>query len=283
MLHDLKFNGYRLDHRASRFDAVHANYKTSIAPGYYGLAVPGASVTRAFSTPNLYQTSRLGSEYELRPLPSTNTTPVRHYLFDGTSKVRTGIQADTRFFYAARSMAGGKPLEGLVLCVQYSAPWMRTALGEVGTKEAPGTAANAQILEYFKAAKFKTADDTGEENAWCASFVSWVMKRHGYTPPQNAFRALAWEHFGKKLNEPVYGALGIKRRSKGGGHISFVAGKSADGKSLYMLGGNQDNRVNIARYDRSVWTSFVAPDEFDNSAESLPVYTQPAEISGSEA
>lgn len=50
-----------------------------------------------------------------------------------------------------------------------------------------------------------------------------------------------------------------------------------------MLGGNQDNRVNIARYDRNVWTSFVAPDEFDNSAESLPVYTQPAEISGSEA
>lgn len=50
-----------------------------------------------------------------------------------------------------------------------------------------------------------------------------------------------------------------------------------------MLGGNQDNRVSIARYDRDVWTSFVAPDTFDNSFESLPMYTRPAEISGSEA
>jgi hypothetical protein len=27
--------------------------------------------------------------------------------------------------------------------------------------------------------------------------VSWVMKQHGYTPPQNAMRALSWMNFGK--------------------------------------------------------------------------------------
>jgi hypothetical protein len=50
-----------------------------------------------------------------------------------------------------------------------------------------------------------------------------------------------------------------------------------------MLGSNQDDRVNIARYDRSVWGTFVVPDSFDNTMESLPVYNQPAEVSGSEA
>jgi uncharacterized protein (TIGR02594 family) len=281
VLYDLLFNGYRLDHlRASKFDATHANYKTSIGAGYYRLASPGAS--KAFAS-NRPQTSRFGTEYELRPAHSTTMTPVGHFLFDDNSKLRTGIQVNSHFFYAARSVVGGKALDSLVLCVEYAAPWMRTALAEVGTREAPGTAANPQILEYFKAAKFKTTDDTGEENAWCASFVTWVMRRHGYTPPENPFRALAWENFGKKLNNPVYGALGIKRRKKGGGHISLVVGKSTDGKSLYMLGGNQDNRVNIARYDRDVWTSFVAPDKFDDTVESLPIYTKPADVSGSEA
>lgn len=280
-MYDLKFNGYRLDHRASRFDAVHASYKTSITPGYYGLALPRASVTRAFS-PSLYQSNRLGSEYELRPLPSTNATPVRHYLFDGNSKVRTGIQANSTFFYAARSMAGGKPLEGLVLCVRYAAPWMRTALAEVGTKEVPGMTANKQILEYFNAAGFSGTDDSGKKNAWCACFVSWVMKQNGYTPPpEHAYRAKEWGKWGRKISAPVYGAIGIKSR-KGGGHVAFVIGKSGDGKALFMLGGNQDDRVNIARYDRSAWETFVVPDTFDNATESLPVYTQPAEISGSE-
>jgi uncharacterized protein (TIGR02594 family) len=284
VLYNLRFNGYRLDHRASRFDAVHANYKSSIVAGYYKLSSPGtASVTQAFPASNRPQTSRLGTEYELRPVHSWNMTPVRHCLLDGNSLLRTGIQVNSTFFYAARSIAGGKPLDGLVLCVQYSAPWMRTALAEVGTREVPGAAANAQILAYFNAANFTTTDDTGEQNAWCASFVTWVMKQNGYTPPRNPFRALAWENFGKKINAPVYGALGIKPRATGGGHISFVVGKSTDGNSLFMLGGNQDNRVSIARYDRNVWTSFVAPEKFDNSVESLPVYTQPAEISGSEA
>jgi hypothetical protein len=198
VLYDLCFNGYRLDHRASRFDAVHANYKTSIAAGYYKLSSPGAaSVTKAFSASNRPQTSRLGTEYELKPIHSANMTlsaiPASHFLFDGNSMVRTGIQVNSHFFYAARSFAGGKALDSQVLCVEYAAPWMRTALAEVGTKELPGKDANKQILAYYEASKFKTTDDSGKDNAWCASFVAWIMKQHGYTPPQNAFRALEWE------------------------------------------------------------------------------------------
>jgi hypothetical protein len=52
---------------------------------------------------------------------------------------------------------------------------------------------------------------------------------------------------------------------------------------LFMLGGNQDDRVSIARYDRSIWRTFVVPDKYDHSVESLPLYTQPAEAAGSEA
>jgi uncharacterized protein (TIGR02594 family) len=284
VFYDLLFNGYRLDHRrASKFDASHANYKHVIAPGYYRLSAPAtAFLASAFTGKNVPQTNRLGTEYELRSTPSTNMTPVRYHLFDGSSKARTGIQVDSTFFHAARSAAGGKGLDGLVLCVQFAAPWMLTALSQVGTKEAPGKAADPQIMGYFNAARFQTTDDSGKQNAWCASFVSWVMKQHGYASPANAFRALQWETFGKKLEKPVYGAIGIKSR-EGGGHVSFVVGRSADSNFLFMLGGNQDDKVQITRYKRSVWSTFVAPDKFDGTTESLPLYTQPADAAASEA
>jgi hypothetical protein len=50
-----------------------------------------------------------------------------------------------------------------------------------------------------------------------------------------------------------------------------------------MLGGNQDDKVQITRYKRSAWSTFVVPDKFDSTAESLPIYTQPSDVAGSEA
>lgn len=161
-------------------------------------------------------------------------------------------------------------------------PWMKTALAEIGQKEVPGEKANPRILDYFNASKFWGKDDSGGANAWCGSFVAWVMKESGYTPVSEAYRAKSWENFGKQITKPVYGAIGIKSR-KGGGHVAFVVGKSADDKALFMLGGNQSNSVNIARYKLDVWDTFVVPKEFDASHVSLPIYTQIAAAAGSEA
>ncbi|MBH0059433.1 TIGR02594 family protein [Pseudoalteromonas sp. SWXJZ94C] len=136
------------------------------------------------------------------------------------------------------------------------ASWMKTAAGEVGEAEVPGVKANPQILEYFKASKFWGNDDSGGQNAWCGSFVAWVMKKNNMDPVKNAFRAKEWASFGKSISAPVYGAIGIKSR-KGGGHVAFVVGQSADGNYLYMLGGNQSNSVNVAKYKKEVWDSFV--------------------------
>ncbi|WP_394203296.1 TIGR02594 family protein [Shewanella waksmanii] len=161
-------------------------------------------------------------------------------------------------------------------------PWMKTALAEQGQAEIAGAVANPRILEYFKASKFWGTDDSGGENAWCGSFVAWVMQQNGYTPVSNAFRAKSWIDFGQKITEPVYGAIGIKSR-QGGGHVAFVAGQSADGQSLYMLGGNQANKVQISKYSRAVWTDFVLPMNARRAGRSLPIYTASASQAGSEA
>ena len=50
-----------------------------------------------------------------------------------------------------------------------------------------------------------------------------------------------------------------------------------------MLGGNQSDQVNIARYPVEVWDTFVVPGNYDIAKGTLPVYTKKATIAGSEA
>lgn len=160
-------------------------------------------------------------------------------------------------------------------------PWMSTAFKEVGQAEVRGAKANPRILEYFEASSYWGTDDSGSSNAWCASFVAWVMKQNGYAAVENAFRAKAWSGFGKKISTPIYGAIGVKTR-KGGGHVAFVVGQSNDGKYLFMLGGNQGDKVQIKKYPLSVWNTFVVPGNFDASVIDLPVYNRHAATAGRE-
>jgi hypothetical protein len=84
------------------------------------------------------------------------------------------------------------------------AVWMKTAINELGESEVSGEKnANPRILAYFKASKFWGTDDTGGQNAWCASFVAWVMKQNSIEPVKNAFRAKEWIDFGKKIDKPL--------------------------------------------------------------------------------
>jgi len=160
-------------------------------------------------------------------------------------------------------------------------PWMVVAKAEIGQAEVSGAKANPRILEYFKSAKFWGTDDSGGANAWCASFVAWVMEQSGYKGIPGAYRAKSWAAFGKPIKDPVYGAIGIKTRG-GGGHVAFVVGKSADGRSLYMLGGNQDDALNIKKYPLGVWKSFHLPADYAGIGASLPVYSGAASAAGAE-
>jgi uncharacterized protein (TIGR02594 family) len=167
---------------------------------------------------------------------------------------------------------------------ELGAPWIDTAQAEVGQKEVPGAKSNSRIMDYHRASGFRygTQDDSGEINAWCGSFVTWVMMQHGYNPPSASFRAASWKSFGHALKQPVFGAIGIKQRKGGGNHVAFLVGQSRDGKHYFMLGGNQRDEVNVTRYAASAWNAFVFPPGAISSG-TLPVYQGTAAESGSEA
>ena len=130
--------------------------------------------------------------------------------------------------------------------------YVKTALKEVGIYEIVGKLHSARVLEYQATTAGKYTDD---ETPWCGAFISWVMKQsgiaHGVKVPE---RAKEWINFGYAVNEPTVGSVAVKSRV-GGGHVCIVVGKRKDGK-LLCVGGNQNNEVNIAAYDKSVFESF---------------------------
>ncbi len=174
---------------------------------------------------------------------------------------------------------------------ELGAPWIDTAQREIGVSEVPGKKkSNSRILEYFNDSKLNFGVVEDSQTAWCGSFAAWVMIKNGITPPKDSFRASEWQKFGQPLplDKPFYGAIGFKPR-KGGGHVSFIVGRSEDGKKYYMLGGNQarpgtktGTDVIVSEYAASAWTHFVFPTGAVASGCEVPIYDGASVPAGAE-
>ncbi len=143
--------------------------------------------------------------------------------------------------------------------------YLKIAMGEIGTKEIKGSAAhNKRVLEYHSISGGFSTDEV----PWCASFVNWVMLQSGVQKTANyPARAKSWGDFGVAIQFPKVGAIAVKTRI-GGGHVGFVV--AVRGNSLYLLGGNQSDEVNIRRYRVQDFVTFRMPrDEQHNRYTNL--------------
>lgn len=127
-------------------------------------------------------------------------------------------------------------------------PW-EVALLEYGTTESVGAQNTPKILQYSHeiGAKWINKDET----PWCAVFVQWCLKQAGRAYSYHA-NARYFLNYGQEKTEPELGDLVILwRGSKEGkeGHVGFFIKQS--GSSVYILGGNQNNQVNITEYNKS--------------------------------
>jgi len=124
-------------------------------------------------------------------------------------------------------------------------PWMRVALREIGVKELPGEASNPRIVEYLKAVNLGLKDALSDETPWCSAFVNWCLRQVGIEGTNNAW-ARSWLNWGKRIEEPVRGCITILKRGEINGHVGFFIRLSD--YNIWLLGGNQNNRVSIAKY-----------------------------------
>lgn len=126
--------------------------------------------------------------------------------------------------------------------------WLNIALQDLHITEKPGENNNLKILEYFK--------ENGHPNilsdnvAWCAAFVGATLERAGYKSPKS-LRARSYLKYGKVIKVAKFGSIAIFKRGKDPafGHVGFVVEETP--KYLYILGGNQNDQVNITPYSKS--------------------------------
>ncbi len=128
-------------------------------------------------------------------------------------------------------------------------PWMFFAHLEKGQKEIRGKSRhNSRILKYHSTVltnRGKTLKT--DEAAWCSAFVNWCLKKAGIIGT-NSTGAKSWLRWGKRLNEGVFGCVVIFRRT-GGGHVGFYV--ATQGNHILVLGGNQNDAVNIKKYKKA--------------------------------
>ena len=94
---------------------------------------------------------------------------------------------------------------------------------------------------------------------WCAAFVNMVLLENDYPTSASVsvfpLMARSFLDYGEKTTEPVQGDIVIFERGNSGwqGHVGFfISVKDINGvQMISVLGGNQDDAVNIKYYPAS--------------------------------
>ena len=130
-------------------------------------------------------------------------------------------------------------------------PWDRfehlfVALSQFGVKEIVGGNHNPVILDYFAQIGHDWVKD--DETAWCSAFVNWVMKMSN-KPYSGKLNARSWMDVGAPTDNPVMGDIVVLWRESPDswkGHVGIFIRRTV--RHIYVLGGNQQNQVNILAY-----------------------------------
>ena len=122
------------------------------------------------------------------------------------------------------------------------------ALNEYGIKSVAGIFSNPEVLKYFR--EIGHAWVKNDDIAWCAAFANWCLMKAGkqHTGKLNARSFLS---VGVVTNKPEVGDIVVLWRiAKEGpyGHVGFFI-KEYRG-SIYILGGNQSEQVNIMPFSK---------------------------------
>lgn len=123
--------------------------------------------------------------------------------------------------------------------------WLRLARRELGISEIAGPEHNPRILEYHD---HTSLDAERDEVHWCSSFVNFCIQQAGLTGTRSAM-ARSWLKWGRPIDEPRPGCVVVLRRGKPpSGHVGFFI--KEENNRLFLLGGNQGDRVCIVSFPR---------------------------------
>ncbi|CAL2105483.1 conserved hypothetical protein [Tenacibaculum sp. 190524A02b] len=127
---------------------------------------------------------------------------------------------------------------------------LKIALSQYGVEEIKGKKDNPQIVKYFTEIGFN-GEKLKDETAWCSAFANWVAKKAGKVI-SGKLNARSWLKVGAIVNNPIIGDVVILWRESPKswkGHVGFFIKETS--RYVYLLGGNQGNKVSIAKYPKN--------------------------------
>lgn len=127
--------------------------------------------------------------------------------------------------------------------------WLAQAWLEYGQRELSGTTKhNSRILAFFRELGYENIEQ--DEVAWCAAFAGASLERAGVESTRSLL-ARSYEAWGEPLARERIGAVAVMSRGSDPalGHVGFLVGWTAE--KLWLLGGNQGNRVSVEAFPRS--------------------------------
>lgn len=130
-------------------------------------------------------------------------------------------------------------------------PWLKAALEELGQSEVTGPKSNPRILEYRKFAGLAIGGDDGAV-PWCAIFVNAMLAKAGVKGSGSAMaRSFASSPHFERLDRPMAGCITVISSNRGpaSGHVFFYTAEN--GICFQALGGNQDDSVSIAMFQKA--------------------------------
>jgi uncharacterized protein (TIGR02594 family) len=132
---------------------------------------------------------------------------------------------------------------------------MAEAWREHGQTEIAGSAHNPRIIAMFEQIGHP---DLGDETAWCAAFVGACLERSGISSTRSLL-ARSYLGWGAASTPPAIGSIVVLPRGNDPtqGHVGFLVGMTDD--HVHLLGGNQSNAVNVARFDRNLALAYREP------------------------
>jgi uncharacterized protein (TIGR02594 family) len=121
------------------------------------------------------------------------------------------------------------------------------AVNNLGVKEIIGKAHNPTILEWAKELGLQKIY-TEDEIPWCGLFIAHCTHTQGLDVVDRPLWALNWAKWGTEVTTPMLGDILTFKRN-GGGHVGIYVGE--DAQYYHVLGGNQNNSVNVTRIAKS--------------------------------
>ena len=117
------------------------------------------------------------------------------------------------------------------------------ALKYYGTSAIVGKEDNKDILKFFEAIGHNWVEN--DEVPWCAAFLNYILQVSGMENTRK-LNARSFLEIGEKVTEPKIGDIAVFWRLDPQGTLGHVGIFVAqDEKSIFVLGGNQSNQVNI--------------------------------------